>query len=408
MKDPFRVTRKYDANDVPMMFSIGRTGGRNKFPPDPSFEALFLDSGNGVVDMKLTQGTGAATFTRATTAYTKLSSGLWTSVSSGTARSCYLGLNTAVGSYGGYLAEGARTQLVTPTASIRDMTDASWVKTTMTAAKTATGIDGVANSCTTLTATAGNATAIQTLTAAASSRTYSCWIKRRTGTGTINITQDGAAFTDVTSQINSSTFTLVQLNASILNATFGIRIVTNGDAIDVDFNQFEAGAFASSPIDNAGARNADVLTYASAGNAAVANGSVYLEGQSPSTTALTESYLDIHDGSTNNRVLFRKTTVPSARLDVTSGGVGQAAEAVGAPVAGTLGKWAAVWGTNNAAIFFNGSKSTGDTSVTVPTSFTTILIGADQAAGQPMFGTIKNVRIWSQQLSNATLQNMTS
>lgn len=241
-------------------------------PPTPQLGVAFADLGAGVVDLS------GGTFTRATTAWTKLASGLWAPVASGAPRSHYLGMNTAVGAYNGWLQESARTQLVTPTASIRDMTDASWVKTTMTAAKTATGIDGAANSCSTLTAAAGNATCLQTLVAAASSRTYSCWIRRRTGTGTINITQDGSAFTDITSQINSLTFTQVQLNASVLNASFGIRIVTNGDAIDVDFNQFEAGSFASTPIDNTGTRNADVLSYAKGSVLNLAAGAVYVEG----------------------------------------------------------------------------------------------------------------------------------
>ena len=89
------------------------------------FVLPLLDLGNGAVNTVLARGTGSATYTRATTAWTKLASGLWRSVASGTARSAYIGLNTAVSAYGGYFAEGAGTQLVTPTASIRDMTDAS-------------------------------------------------------------------------------------------------------------------------------------------------------------------------------------------------------------------------------------------------------------------------------------------
>jgi hypothetical protein len=155
----------------------------------PSFNLPLLDLGSGAVNTSPVSslGSGTPTFTRATVAWTKLSSGLWAQVASGTARSYYLGADTTVGAYGGYLPEGAATQLVTPTASIRDMTDASWVKVTMTAAKTATGIDGVSNSATTLTATAGAATILQTLLAAASSRTYSMFMKRRTGTGTVLI-----------------------------------------------------------------------------------------------------------------------------------------------------------------------------------------------------------------------------
>lgn len=375
-----------------------------------SFFLPLGDAGAGAVNTTPANASGSptATFTRATTAWTKLASGLWASVASGTARSCYLGQSTAVGAYGGYFAEGAATQLVTPTASIRDMSDASWAKVTMTAAKTSTGIDGVATSCSRLTASGASATILQTLVAAATTRTYSCFIKRITGTGEIDISEDGTTWTDITSQINSSTFTRVSITVSQLNAAFGLRIVTNGDAIDVDFNQFESGSFASSPMDAAGAaRNADVLTYTSSGNASVVAGTAYFETQSTNATALTESQLDINDGSTNNRVLFRKTTAPGARLDIASGGVAQAAEVAGTPVAGVIGKYAGVWNTNYGKIAFGGTLSTGDLVVTVPVSFTTITVGQDQAAGQPLFGTIRNLRIWTRQLADSQITSLT-
>ena len=144
------------------------------------FDLPLSDAGAGTVNTLpvFAAGSYTATFTRATVAWTKLSTGLWASVATGVARSCYLGANTAVGAYGGYFAEAAGTQLVTPTASIRDMTDASWVAVTCTKAKTATGIDGAANSASTLTATGATATVLQTLVAAASSRAFSAFVRR--------------------------------------------------------------------------------------------------------------------------------------------------------------------------------------------------------------------------------------
>jgi hypothetical protein len=237
-----------------------------------AFILPLLDLGNGAVDTSLVRGTGPATFTRATAAACRLATGLWKlDVASGVARSHYL----ADLSYGGYLAEPAATQLITPSAAVRDMTNAAWVKTSMTAAKTSIGIDGAANACSRLTATGANGTALFTLTAAASSRTYSFFVKRVTGAGAIQITQDnGATWTTLTV---TSGFTLVQLNASVLNAVFGIRIITSGDAIDVDCNQFEAGAFATTPIPAAGTRNADALTYPFSGNALATAGLLYAE-----------------------------------------------------------------------------------------------------------------------------------
>lgn len=180
----------------------------------------------------------------------------------------------------GYLAEPARTNSALWS---RDMTNAAWVKTTMTAAQTATGVDGIINSATTLTATAGNATVLQTLVAAATTRGYAPYIKRISGVGAVQITQDGIAWTTVT--ITSAWTRVTPLILSQLNPVFGIRLVDNADSVAVDMNQFETttGTVVYGPIVTTTAavtRNADVLTYQYAGNSAEAAGTLYAETSS--------------------------------------------------------------------------------------------------------------------------------
>lgn len=129
----------------------------------------------------------------------------------------------------------------------RDMTQASWVAVNMTTALNAVGADGVANSATTLTATAGNATILQALTIGSAAETYSVYLKRVSGTGTINISENGgSSWTACT--INSTSFTRCSVEATLANPSVGIQIVTNGDVIIADFNQNEALAFPTSPI----------------------------------------------------------------------------------------------------------------------------------------------------------------
>lgn len=128
-----------------------------------------------------------------------------------------------------------------------DFTNASWTKSNMTAALTATGPDGVANSASTLTATAGNATALQAITSASSSRVTSVYVKRRTGSGNIDLTQDNG--TTWTTQTVTSSWTRVALApVTSTNPTVGIRIVTSGDEVDVLCFQHETGTVATSPI----------------------------------------------------------------------------------------------------------------------------------------------------------------
>jgi hypothetical protein len=116
-----------------------RAMGASNQPAVLSLSIPFADAGAGIVDTTLIKGTGSATFTRATTAYTRLSSGLWAQVASGQPRSFY----DSDGTYLGYLAEGARTNLCLQS---NDFTNAAWTKTTMTTAFTATGPEGTANS----------------------------------------------------------------------------------------------------------------------------------------------------------------------------------------------------------------------------------------------------------------------
>ena len=383
---------------------FGHGGGPESIFDQISFFLPLTDSGAGTVNLVPGIGAGVATFTRATTAWTKRESGLWASVGSGVARSAYIGMNTAVGAYGGYLAEGAGTQLVTPTASIRDMTNAAWAKVTMTTAFTSTGIGGVVNSCTRLTATGATSTILQTLVAAASTRTYSCWIKRITGTGTINLAQ-GATTLDVTALINSATFTLVQLPSSTLNSAFGIQIITSGDALDVDFNQFEAGGFATSPMDAAGAaRNADVLTYPTAGWFNAAAGTLFVQALSEHTGAATDNIVSISDGTSNERIYLDRTAANALRGVIQDGGVTQAVLSSGTATNGVAFKSAIAYALNDVAFSGNGAAVATDAAATLPTVTTLEIAGAISIWAGPITG----IRYWSTRLPDATLETLTA
>ncbi len=161
----------------------------------------------------------------------------------------------------GVLLEDARTNVVLWS---RDLTNAAWTKTTCTATKDQTGVDGLANGATSLLATAGNATALQVVTLASSARYQSAYVKRITGSGVVQMTTDnGATWTTITV---TSVWTLVTIPTQTLaNPTVGFRLVTNADKIAVDFVQNENGLFQTSPIPTttvAVPRSADALSFA--------------------------------------------------------------------------------------------------------------------------------------------------
>jgi len=122
--------------------------------------------------------------------------------------------------------------------------NAAWTKTTTTVtANSAASPDGNTTA-DTLTAGGANSTTLHSYTAIAQSYVFSVWIKRRTGTGDIQISADGTTY--VTKVITSS---WVRYETAIVptagTRTPGLKIVTSGDAIDVFGAQLEIGTTAT-------------------------------------------------------------------------------------------------------------------------------------------------------------------
>lgn len=202
--------------------------------------------------------------------YVQSQAGIWTSI----------GSNTARWSDKGLLIEEARTNNLL---QCRDMTNAAWVKgATVTVAQTQTGIDGTGNSATLVTGGAVQATntVLQTITLASATDTYSVWLKRVTGSGTVEISPDGSTWTAVTLTTAYQQFQVTQ--AAVVNPVCGIRIQTNGDQVAADFSMLENGvSFATSPILTTAAtatRNADVISLTGVGaTVSIASKSLYAQ-----------------------------------------------------------------------------------------------------------------------------------
>ena len=363
-----------------------------------AFELQFADLGAGVVDTAEEITNATPTFTRATTAWTRASASSigWREVASGVPRSYY-----STTAYLGYLAEGARTNSAL---WARDMTNAAWVPVDITPAKDQIGIDGVANSASSITSTGANGTILQTLVLTATSRTYSCFIKRLSGVGAIELTQDGLAFTAVTV---TSEYTQVSLNASVLNPIIGIRIVDSGDSVAVDMNQEEAGAFASTPIPTTTAavtRNADVLTYPidwfNAATGTFFAQMAFLSG----TVALTQAVASIYT-DTSNYIAIEKFNA-NVSGNIVDGGVTQAAMASTATSIGVSIKGALAYAANDGAACFNGGTVGTDATVTVPTVTT---FGVGHTAGANLaYAAHRRVAYYNTRLANTYLVNLTA
>lgn len=302
----------------------------------------------------------------------------------------------------GILCEGARTNLGLHS---NDLTNAAWTKSSTSAAKTSTGPDGVANSASRLTASAGNGTCLQSVTSGSATRAYSVWLKRITGTGNIQLTVDnGSTWTTKTITTDWARVDIAQ--AAVTNPIFGVRIVTNADAIDVWCNQLESASFPSSAIPTTTGsvtRAAEVCGRTLGSEYSATAGTVRVVGRSsPAQDAANGNHVwSLDDGTTNERIrLFRLVAADTARVQVTDGGATQALlDATFANA--TAFKSAAAWAANDFSASLNGAAVATDTSGTLPT-MTTLNIGASSSSDS-MNGHILSLDYWPERKPDAEL-----
>lgn len=298
--------------------------------------------------------------------------------------------NTAPFAHRGIIIEEARTIRITKN---RDMGNDEWTKTSIDAAMDAVGLDGIVNTASTLTATGVDGTVTKSPTLGSLERTYSLWVKRKTGSGTITITDDdfSASTVDITSSINSSTFTKVEITSTRANPIIGIKIATNTDAIEVDFNQLEDGAFSTSPIDSDifTVRQADDLTFNDTSWINNVQGTMWCDCSIPRSpvATVTLGICTLYDASSiNNRVTFNKSTATNKMRAVYEDGA--------TPVTFDDAKvWSADavrsfifdYEANNQALFTDGTSEATDTDAGTPTGMDICRIGRSDAAtgGEP-------------------------
>lgn len=422
------------------MFPSGR-GGPFSGRPDsivPSFFAPLNDAGAGAVNLGLLNGSGAATYSRATPAQALLSDGTFATVISGTARSWYL----PSGIYAGGMFEGLRTNRCVRSQSFGS--DWSAVGTpTRSAATTILGVcqldtigDDAAGTLEgyTLAVTFVGDAVKSVAVAVKKDTSTSSVIRLRDGTaaadrllavvtwsGTVPVVTmtTGGDLTGTPQQIGTSgvyilNFLTTAVTAASANqleiypATDAALSVGGTGNIQIGMVQEEDGTFASSPIITTGsavARNADVLTYPFAGNALTLTGTAYAElsvlwaTASPSNpqVALTFAASDI----LYNLGVPLSIGATSIRIrDGTNTPV-----FVGASLATGVRKRMSSWGAAGLSIV-------GDGATVVSSAFdgdigsTAIAIGCDTSGTRNWFGTAKNVKMWLPQFADGTLQSM--
>lgn len=296
----------------------------------------------------------------------------------------------------------------------RDFTNAVHVKVNVTAAKDATGLDAVASSASTLTATSANGTSLQTITIAAEERTFSVYVKRKTGTGDVDITADGGATWTTLTGLSVIGWTRHAVTSDVLNPEVGLRIVTSGDEVEIDFGQFEDGPARTSPIATTTAlvaRQEEVLKTTDVDFVNHDGPSTLLVRASPSSTlSISERLIALHDDSVDNRILILATITEGAQFFTQSSVGPDFYNSATGPkwTPGVEKKLALALATDDGMAYMDGVARSPDSSVDLPTGILTMNIGSDVADALQFIGHVKEFKYWKARRTDAFLAAMTT
>lgn len=334
-------------------------------------------------------------------------SGIWTVAGTDVAR---FDCNPDTLAPRGLLVEGQRTNLLL---HCRDMTQTAWTKTNMTTAKTATGIDGTTNSATRLTATSSNATVLQAVTSGSAVRAVSAYVRRVSGSGTVEMTQNGG--TNWTAVTLTGSWTRVgPASATITNPSVGFRLGTNGDVIEVDYVQLETATFASSAIattTSSVTRAGDIPVVSALADIGFnsGEGTVVAEfDMAGLSSTLASTLFSLDDGSETNRIYARINFAASGVLRVGrfDSGSGSFSNTVNSYTPGTVGKVAVCYKANDYAFCLNGG-TVATAAVSVPVGLNTLRLGYVSGGNEPAFMVLRRFAYSPTRLPNGQLQALT-
>jgi len=380
--------------------------GRSRFRS----RARFLGGASAGFDVNFLTGTldPRITFTRSTIATYTGSDGLVKTAAINEPRFDY---DPTTLQPRGLLIEEPRTNIVLHSS---DLTQTDWVKTNATVAMTATGPDGAANSATTVTATAGNATVLQAFVLVNAQRNTSVYIKRRTGTGTVQITQTGG--TSWTTVTVTAGWTRVSLpGGNVVNPSVGLRIVTSGDAVDVALFQCESGLLSAVNVPTSAiptgasqvTRTGDVALITGTNFSSWYNqteGSMLAVFSSFAASTNSQSVYAVSSGSSLTRWSAELITGVQHNVSVTTS---QASITVGTFATNTIYKSAFGVRLNSMQAAVNNVQGTEDTVGTMPT-VNRLSIGSNANANANfLVGHIRSLTYYPTRLTNAELQALT-
>ena len=296
-----------------------------------------------------------------------------------------------------------------------DWTNAVYSATNITPLKDATGPDGVANSASTLTATANNGVISQAITVASGERTTSVWMRRKTGTGTVELTDNGFTnTTDVTADLSSTYWRQVgELTRTQANPVVGVRLGTSGDEVEVAYLQVEAYGFSTSPIETTTVpvtRNNDFIFTTNVSWVNLAAHSVYFRALHTTDGERATGYIYMMGGDFADYHYTRNGNNTNTPFTLESGNVVQVNENFGTLAVDVAHRYAIGLQANDLAAYKNGVQPFTASAFAMPTVCTKLILGCRTAgdSNSNMVGYIKEFRYYDERLTNSELSAMSN
>ena len=298
----------------------------------------------------------------------------------------------------GYMSEAAATNLATYSTAFEN---AAWAKSNVTATDGDAASPTGASTATLLLATAANGTVIQDLGSISSAAHIGgLWIKRKTGTGNIDLTiNNGSTWTTVAVTTTWTRFATTSVTAA--DPDVGIRLAVDTDAVWVWNGSAEAGTFLTSDTPTtttAVTRNADVFTYDDTGNISDTAGTAVCDA----STDWSASPANVTAIGRSNGVLYQLTGANSPTIIRSSDASNTSVSVAGTSMFNAPQTIASAWGAELTAYSpatlqpdaspaaYSAAGVTGD-----------IGIGCYNLPGNFWGGTIRNVKIFDVEKSAA-------
>jgi len=235
------------------------------------------------------------------------------------------------------------------------------------------------------------------------------YVKRRTGSGIIDMTQDnGTTWTTVTV---TSSWTRVNIaSTTAANPTVGIRIQTSGDAIDVFGMQHELGAFITSVIPTTTASATRTVDVASVNTQAFPYNSTegtVVANFTPLLVSTANLIFNLGAGSDSNSIY--STSGATQQLVVRSAGSTTVNLATGGFTVGQASKLGAAFKASNSAVVVGSGSVATNTSGALPTgAATTLALGGGAPLTGGGNGYIRQITYLPRRVTNAELQTRTA